>query len=92
MAKETFTLSVTIEPIPTGAGGIVRGRTITIKGGVECTKHTSDDERGLARQHLRGGGPLRPVRAVREGHSYGAGERHAGTEDVVDVDHRRAGH
>src|SRR5688572_24943724 len=37
-----FSLSVIIEPIPTGAGGIVRGGTITVKGGAICTKHTSD--------------------------------------------------
>ena len=43
MAKKVIlTPSVTIVSIPTGAGGIVRGRTITVKGTAGCTKETFD--------------------------------------------------
>lgn len=31
-----------INPIPTGAGGIVRGETMTVKGAAECVKATVD--------------------------------------------------
>jgi len=34
--------SVSIDPIPTGAGGIVRGATITVKGAAECNTDTHD--------------------------------------------------
>src|SRR5262245_57105343 len=34
----TLDASVGIDPIPTGAGGIVRGPTITVKGSASCTK------------------------------------------------------
>src|SRR6266545_1057621 len=40
--KVTFSPSVNIDPIPTGAGGIVRGTTITVKGTADCVKETTD--------------------------------------------------
>jgi hypothetical protein len=43
MAKKvTLDPSVGIDPIPTGAGGIVRGATITVKGTADCIKETFD--------------------------------------------------
>src|SRR2546422_6035384 len=45
MAKKvTLDPSVGIDPIPTGAGGIVRGATITVKGTAKCIKETFDEE------------------------------------------------
>lgn len=40
----TLDLGVGIDPIPTGAGGIVRGPTITVKGTAECKKETIDED------------------------------------------------
>jgi hypothetical protein len=42
--KVTLDPSIAIDPIPTGAGGIVRGTTITVKGTAKCTKETFDTE------------------------------------------------
>jgi hypothetical protein len=42
--KVTLDPSVEIEPIPTGAGGIVRGATITVKGTAKCKKETFDTQ------------------------------------------------
>src|SRR5437773_1292451 len=43
MAKKvTLEPSVGIDPIPTGAGGIVRGATITVTGTAKCIKETFD--------------------------------------------------
>jgi hypothetical protein len=38
----SFDASVSIDPIPTGAGGIVRGATITVEGAAECNTDTID--------------------------------------------------
>jgi hypothetical protein len=38
----TLDPDVNIDPIPTGAGGIVRGTTIVVKGTATCVKDTSD--------------------------------------------------
>src|SRR5262245_36204290 len=46
-----FHPSVDIDPVPTAAGGIVRGATVTITGKAECIKETVDTE---------GGGPSEP--------------------------------
>jgi hypothetical protein len=40
--KVTLDPSVGIDPIPTGAGGIVRGAIITVKGTAKCIKETFD--------------------------------------------------
>jgi len=40
----TLNPSVDIDPIPTGAGGIVRGQKITVKGTADCRKETVDTE------------------------------------------------
>src|SRR5262245_35035191 len=40
--KVTLTPRVTIDPIPTGADGIVRGKKVTVKGTAECVKETHD--------------------------------------------------
>ena len=42
--KVFFHPSVAIDPIPTGAGGIVRGATITLTGKAECIKEIVDTE------------------------------------------------
>jgi len=39
-----FHPSVDIDPIPTGAGGIVRGATITLTGKATCIKETIDTD------------------------------------------------
>jgi hypothetical protein len=45
MAKTvTLDTGVGIGPIPTGAGGIVRGETIVVKGGANCVKNTFDSK------------------------------------------------
>ena len=42
--KVFFHPSVDIDPIPTGAGGIVRGATITLTGRAACIKETIDTD------------------------------------------------
>ena len=93
-----FHPSVDIDPIPTGAGGIVRGATITLTGRAACIKETIDTDteeeetedspESIRKVEVR----LRRVRGVRKGAADWAGEQHDATEDMDDVDHGPVDH